>query len=360
MSFIKKIGFLMAFILPVLLIIGYYLGGYYNALVLIFAFVLIPLADLLVGKDPENLAEIRVSEVAEEKYYRFVTYVWVYVQWGVVGWGAYVFAVDSWNVLPRLMFLLSVATVTGGIGITVAHELGHRTSAIEQLYAKALLVTVSYLHFFIEHNQGHHVWIATPHDPATSRKGETLYAFWWRSVSGGVMSAWQIEAKRLARKGLQKISIKNKMIQFGIATVGFCALLVLFVSALAGEWLGGMVVLFFVTQSILAFSLLEAVNYIEHYGIVRKQISPTRYERVTPLHSWNANQLVTNFFLFQLQRHSDHHANASRRYQVLRHFDESPQMPFGYPTMIMMAMFPPLWFGVMDKRLEANLPEYSQ
>lgn len=141
------------------------------------------------------------------------------------------------------------------------------------------------------------------------------------------------------------------MLQFAVAPVLFCAVLTLVLSLVAGELLWKVPV-FFVVQSIIAFSLLEMVNYIEHYGILRREIAPNRYERVNPLHSWNANQLLTNFFLFQLQRHSDHHANANRRYQVLRHIDESPQLPYGYPTMIMIALVPPLWFKLMNQRLE--------
>jgi alkane 1-monooxygenase len=207
-------------------------------------------------------------------------------------------------------------------------------------------MTVSYMHFFIEHNKGHHVWVATPKDPATSRKGESFYRFYFRSVFGSFLSAWEIEKERLRRKNISAWSFQNDMILYTILPFVFCGFLMVSLYLYSGSFSLNVPIFFFV-QGILGFSLLEAVNYI-----VRNEIANGRYERVNPLHSWNSNYLVTNFYLFQLQRHSDHHANASRRYQVLRHFDESPQMPQGYPAMMMMALVPPLWFKVMDNRLE--------
>jgi alkane 1-monooxygenase len=351
MSSLKKLGFFFAFILPVVTVIGYYLGGWYNYATVFLAYVLMPMLDLVVGKDPHNVDESQIAELSEQRYYRFITYAWTYVQVGIVAWGAYVFARGSMQLYEQIGFLLSLSNVTGGIGITVAHELGHRQTKIEQFYAKVILMTVSYMHFYIEHNRGHHVWVATPKDPATSRKGESIYGFYFRTVVGSFLSAWEIERSRLHKKGVSAWSLQNEMIQYQLITLGFCLALMLGCSLVAGQILWAVPV-FFVLQSIMAFSLLEAVNYIEHYGIVRKEIAEGRYERVNPTHSWNTNQLVTNFFLFQLQRHSDHHANANRRYQVLRHFDISPQLPFGYPTMISIALFPPLWFKLMDNRLE--------
>jgi alkane 1-monooxygenase len=208
------------------------------------------------------------------------------------------------------------------------------------------------MHFYIEHNRGHHVAVATPEDPATARKNESFYAFWIRSVFGGYMHAWSLENESLRRKGIQVFHWRNNMIWFGILPIIFCGSLTAIFSYTSGMVLWEIPVFFF-SQSLLAFTLLELVNYVEHYGIIRKELSPGRYERVNPIHSWNASQLISNFFLFQLQRHSDHHANAIKRYQVLNHYDVSPQLPFGYPTMILIATFPPLWFAMMNKRLEA-------
>jgi alkane 1-monooxygenase len=349
---LKKLGFFAAFIIPALVVAGFYGDGYWNFLAILFSFVLIPLIDQQLGIDTSNVPESRAKIVSEEFYYRFVTYVWAYVQVAFIFWGAYAATSGRLNTpIEWIGFIVSFSLVTGGIGITVAHELGHKKSKLERTYGKILLMTVSYMHFYIEHNRGHHVTVATPEDPATARKNESFYAFWFRSVFHGYAHAWKLERDSLSRKNLSVFSIRNEMIWFALLPILFCTILTVIFSY-PFERIAWEVPVFFFTQSILAFTLLELVNYVEHYGIMRKEISPGKYERVNPLHSWNASQMLSNFFLFQLQRHSDHHAFAHKRYQVLNHYDESPQLPFGYPTMIILAMVPPVWFGMMNKRLE--------
>jgi alkane 1-monooxygenase len=348
----KKIGFFTAFIIPSLVIAGYYMGDYWNYLAIVFSFFIMPAVDQLVGIDTSNASADEVTARAEDFFYRFVTYCWTYFQIGFIVWGAYVVTQGKLdNAVEWFGFVLSFALVTGGIGITVAHELGHKKNVLERFYGKALLMTVCYMHFYIEHNRGHHVYVATPEDPATARKHENFYLFWIRSVFDGYAHAWKLESESLKRKGRMLISIHNEMIRFAILPLVFCAAITV-VMSFVNDRIVWEVPVFFFAQSFLAFTLLELVNYVEHYGISRKEIAPGRYERVNPLHSWNASHLLSNFFLFQLQRHSDHHAFAHKRYQVLNHYDESPQLPFGYPTMIMIAMVPPLWFALMDKRLE--------
>lgn len=350
MSWIKKIGFLTAFIIPGLTIAGFYLAGLWNYLTIFFVFIIIPLADFLIGEDPENLSDDESLLIAEQFYYRFITFVWAFFQLGFLVWGAWVVATVPLTVAEWIGFVVSFALVTGGIGITVAHELGHKKSKLERFYAKLLLMTVFYMHFYIEHNRGHHVYVATPRDPATSRKGEAFPRFWIRSVFGSYFSAWKLEKERLQRKELGALSLSNNMIWFTVLPFLFCAFLTSAITLIIGTF-AWQVIVFFFAQSILAFTLLELVNYIEHYGIVRKEVSPGRFERVNPMHSWNSNHRLSNFFLFQLQRHSDHHANAIKRYQVLKHYDESPQLPSGYPAMIMLAAIPPLWFKWMNPKL---------
>lgn len=344
---LKKLRFFYAFEVPALVLLGFYLGGWWNFLALGFAFILLPIVDQWIGINTENVDEKEVKVIGEAFYYRFVTYVWVYVQLAMVIWGVYVVstgALHTWY--EWIGFLLSFSLVTGGIGITVAHELGHKKSSLERFYSKLLLMTVSYMHFYIEHNRGHHVQVATPEDPATSRKNENFYAFWIRSVIIGYVHAWHLEIEGLKRKGLSAFCVKNQMIWFGLLPILLCGVLTyLFSPANTINW---DIPIFFFSQSVLAFTLLELVNYVEHYGIVRKKLSDGRYERVNPLHSWNSSHQISNFFLFQLQRHSDHHANAIKRYQVLNHYDQSPQLPFGYPTMIIIALVPPLWFHMMN------------
>ncbi|MFM8912384.1 MAG: alkane 1-monooxygenase, partial [Flammeovirgaceae bacterium] len=326
-------------------------GGLWNWLTIGFVFLVIPFIDYLVGLDTANVPEQQAKVVGEEFYYRFVTYVWAFFQVAFIAWCCYAVASGRLqSVSEWIGFVISVGLVTGGIGITVAHELGHKKSKLEQFYSQLLLMTVCYMHFFVEHNRGHHVQVATPADPATARKGENFYAFWFRSVFVGYAHAWQLEKESLNRKGRAVLSAHNSMIWFAVLPAVFCALLTLsFTQPNLALWV---IPTFFFTQSIIAFSLLELVNYVEHYGIVRKQKDNGQYERVNPLHSWNASHLISNFFLFQLQRHSDHHANAIKRYQVLEHVDNSPQLPFGYPTMIIIALMPPLWFYLMNRLLE--------
>jgi alkane 1-monooxygenase len=348
----RKIGFFTAFIIPTLVITGFYAGGYWNYLTIIFSFILIPLIDQALGIDTGNVPVEEAKIRAEEFFYRFVTYCWAYFQFAFVVWGAYAIACGKLtNAVEWIGFVVSFSLVTGGIGITVAHELGHKKSKLEKFYGKALLMTVSYMHFYIEHNRGHHVYVATPHDPATARKNETFYAFWVRSVFGSYRHAWELEKESLNRKNKPVLSLYNEMLWFGFLPFAFCGILTAIFSYTYHSFLWQIPVFFFV-QSFLAFTLLELINYVEHYGIVRKEIAPGKYERVNPVHSWNASHLISNFFLFQLQRHSDHHAFAHKRYQVLDHYDESPQLPFGYPTMIILALVPPLWFSMMNKRLE--------
>jgi alkane 1-monooxygenase len=350
-SSLKKIGFFSALILPALLVLGQVLGGKNLWLIHGFVFILVPLMDLVISRDTTNVAKDSITKVSKEYFYKLVTFIWVYVQLGILIWGFYVVSLADFVWWEWLAFTSGMALVTGGIGITVAHELGHKTDKIQQVYSQILLMTVSYMHFIIEHNRGHHVRVATPDDPATSRFGESFYAFWIRSVRDGFISAWDLEKERLTKKGLPVWSLRNQMIWFQIFPIAFAGLAFLVFSLIQNRLVWEVPVFFF-GQSLLAFSLLEAVNYLEHYGMERKKLASGFYEKVTPLHSWNASESVSNFLLFQLQRHSDHHAYAFKPYQVLNHYDESPQLPAGYSAMILVAFIPPLWFSMMNPRLE--------
>jgi alkane 1-monooxygenase len=352
MQLFKKIGFLAAFLLPLLVFWGYQMGGFWNYTNVIFVFVVIPLLDSLIGKDAANVEQEFIQSLSSQFYFRFVLYLWAIMQTVGLIWACYVVATNDFATSTYIGFLLSVALLTGGLGITVAHELGHKKDKIDRLTSQFLLLQVCYMHFYIEHNRGHHVRVATPEDPATSRKGETFYSFWWRTVTQGWLSAWQLEKERLHKKGLPTYSLSNAMLWYVFLPLAFCVLLTTALSLLNQQF-AYQVPIFFALQSFIGFSLLEAVNYIEHYGIIRRKTAADRYERVTPLHSWNANELLSNCFLFQLQRHSDHHAHAAKPYQVLNHVESSPQLPAGYPAMILLALVPTAWFALIDKRLEA-------
>lgn len=359
MKAFKKYTYLICFILPVFAYLGYVLGGWYNYLTPFLVFVVLPLLDLVIGLDSTNPKEEEVPALQNEKFYRYITYFWAYMQVAFVAWACYAVVANPMETYALIGFLISIGLNTGGLGITVGHELGHKNTKYEQFLSKMLYMTVCYMHFFIEHNKGHHVNVSTPDDPATSRLNESFYTFYPRTVMGGLSSAWNIEKKRLKKQNKSVWSFSNEMVVYFFVTLAYAGVIFAGVSFLTGElqWLA---LGFFFLQSWLAFSLLELVNYIEHYGLRRKEIAPGKFEKVQPVHSWNANHFVSNAFLFHLQRHSDHHANAGRRYQSLRHFEESPQLPAGYEAMILLALFPPIWKKIMNPKLEKWQSEFFE
>ncbi len=351
MSNLKKIGFLSSHLLVILSIAGYYLHSQnWVFFVIIYAYVIVPILDEAIGKDYQNVQKEQYEALLNDKFYDFAVYSHVYLQYFMLGWSAYILVLDNLSLAQIAGVFISQGIYSSSI-INVAHELGHRQGAVAKVHSKLALISVSYMQFIIEHNRGHHVHVATPLDPATSKKNQTVFAFWIQTLIGGFKSAWKIEAKRLEKLSKNPNGIENEMYRAMVFPILLCGAITLIISILSGkfEWI---VPVFFIVQSLIAVLSLECVNYIEHYGIVRRELAEGRYERVNPLHSWNANHLFSNLMLFHLQRHSDHHAYASRPYQVLRHFDESPQLPFGYPIMILMSLCPPLWFKVMNKRLE--------
>jgi alkane 1-monooxygenase len=308
-------------------------------------YVLAPLLDWWLGEDRVNAPESAVAALDADRYYLRIVYAYIPSQYLVTILGAWL-AVQGHLAWWELLALTLTAGVTNGVGINTAHELGHKTNSLERWLARIALAPVAYGHFFIEHNKGHHRNVATPEDPASSRMGESFWAFLPRTVFGSVRSAWNIEAERLRRQNKRVWSSDNENLQSWAMTVALFGALAL--------WLGPWALAFLVVQAVFGFSLLEVVNYIEHYGLLRRKLAEGRYERCQPRHSWNSNHIVTNLFLYQLQRHSDHHANPTRRYQALRHFDDSPQLPSGYAALLIVAYFPPLWFRLMDRRVVAH------
>jgi alkane 1-monooxygenase len=232
----------------------------------------------------------------------------------------------------------------GSFGINVAHELGHRTKKYEQVFSKALLLTSLYMHFYIEHNKGHHKNVATPQDPASARYNEPVYAFFLRSVIFSYLSAWKIANNEMKKKGLPVLHWKNEMLQTQIIQL-------LFVTAIVFMF-GWLITFYFLNAALIGFLMLETVNYIEHYGLQRKQRADGNYERAMPQHSWNSNHILGRLMLFELSRHSDHHYLASKKYQVLQHHEDAPQLPTGYPGSMILALVPPLWFYVMNKKIK--------
>jgi alkane 1-monooxygenase len=314
----------------------------------VMVFGVIPLLDQAIGKDSENPPDSAIKWLEQDRYYRWCTYLFLPLQFASLILACVMWSSGELSFLESLGLAFTVAMV-GGIAINTAHELGHKRKSYERWLSKIALAQTGYGHFFIEHNRGHHVRVATPEDPASSRLGESFWEFLPRTVSGSLRSALHLERVRLERAGKGFWSVGNDVLNAWAMTVVLFAALTLGLGIEVLPWL--------LVQAVVGFSLLEVVNYLEHYGLLRRREEvdgKVRYERCRPDHSWNSNNVASNVFLYHLQRHSDHHANPVRRYQALRHYDEVPELPSGYATMIVLAYFPPIWRRVMDRRVLAH------
>jgi len=309
---------------------------------------LVPLLDWALGADASNPPEEAVAALEQQRWYRVLLVAFVPLQIGLTVQGAWVAAVQPQGPLGLLGWIGLVLTVGGinGLAINTAHELGHKLPAWERWLSRITLAPVAYGHFYVEHNRGHHRRVATFEDPASARLGESFWAFLPRTMIGGLRSAWALETQRLHARGLPTMHWRNELLQAWAMTALFYGGLCL--------WLGWTVLPFLLIQAFYGASLLEVVNYIEHYGLLRAAGPDGRPVRCAPEHSWNSSHRVSNLFLYHLQRHSDHHAHPARRYQALRHFEQSPQLPSGYAGLLLLAYFPPLWFKLMDGRVLAH------
>ena len=317
----------------------------------ILVYVLLPSLDRFFGPDGQNPPEEVMEQLENDRYYRYCTYAYIPFQLISLAFASYLWTASnlSWlgidgglGVVSKIGLALSIGTV-GGVGINTAHELGHKKDELERWLSKITLAQTFYGHFYIEHNRGHHVRVATPEDPASARFGENFWTFLPRSVWGSLRSSWELEKTRLHRMGKGPWTIRNDILSAWLMTLVLWGVL----TAIFGP----AILPYLLLQAVYGFSLLETVNYLEHYGLLRQRTASGRYERCTPEHSWNSDHIVTNIFLYHLQRHSDHHANPTRRYQILRSMDGAPNLPSGYASMITLAYFPPLWRRVMDHRV---------
>jgi alkane 1-monooxygenase len=346
----KRYAWLLGLIVPLLPFLAWGLVeltglGVFWFLGPMIVFGLFPFLDAVVGTDAENPPDSVVKWLEQDRYYRWCTYAYLPIQYTGLVAACWLWADGGLSTVDSIGLALTVGMVSG-IAINTAHELGHKRASLERWLSKVALAQSGYGHFFIEHNRGHHVRVATPEDPASSRLGESFYAFLPRTVAGSLTSSWELEKERLSRTGSGPWTIKNDILNaWAMTVVGLAALTVAF---------GPVVVPYLVVQAVLGFSLLEVVNYLEHYGLLRQKREDGRYERTQPEHSWNSNNVASNVLLYHLQRHSDHHANPVRRYQALRHFDEAPNLPSGYATMIVAAAIPPVWRRIMDPRVLAH------
>ncbi|MEO9871380.1 alkane 1-monooxygenase [Ekhidna sp.] len=343
MKKLNSLKYMNVLILPILAWVSFNTHGWLTYLPLVESFVLIPVLELAYKPDSTNLTKEKESRRKEDSIYDWQLYIMVPIQFALLIVFLFSMSEPGLTLVDQIGRITAMGLMCGVIGINVAHELGHRNTWYEQLMSKGLLLTSLYMHFFIEHNRGHHKNVSTKEDPSSARYGEILYTFWIRSVIFAYLSAWKLEAQRLAKKGKSTFSFQNEMLQFQIIQIVF--------TVGVGLLFGWVVMGYFILSAVMGFLLLETVNYIEHYGLERNKKGEV-YERVMPHHSWNSDHRLGRIILFELSRHSDHHYIASRKYQILRHIDESPQMPTGYPGMMILAIIPPLWFSIMNPKID--------
>lgn len=335
--------YLSVYITPFVVCFALYSSNLWSYFALVFVFVLVPLLDLFTQVDQSNLSATEEALAKTNRVYDWILYGLVPMQYFILVFFLLQISSSEQPLYVKIGWTTAYGIACGVLGINAAHELGHRSKPYEKTLSKMLLFTSLYLHFYIEHNRGHHKNVATFDDPASSRKGESVYAFYFRSITKGWVSAWKLEAKRLNNISSLVWSSKNQMLVFQLCQ--FALLLFIFIA------FGIATTLFYFLGALTGIILLETVNYIEHYGLQRHK-KGEKYERTLPAHSWNSNHPVGRLLLLELSRHSDHHYMASKKYQLLEHHEDSPQMPTGYPGMMLLALVPPLWFFVVHRQLQ--------
>ncbi len=341
----KDLKYLIAYTVPLSVVVSLYFKGVFSFTALAYVFVLIPFLEGIIPIKNDEFSDIDKQKRALNRFFDWLLYLNVPIVYSVLSYGIYSFSTTTLSVYEYVGLIFALGILLATNAVNVAHELGHRKGKFEILLTRLLLLPCLYLHFTLEHNYGHHKYVATEKDPATAKKGQSLYHFWITSVFGQYKNAWRIQTKLLKKKGAHFFSTKNNMLLFIIYQVAY---------------LGGVYAFFGVKifsialiVGIISFLFLETINYIEHYGLARNKING-KYEKVQHIHSWNSDHIMGRIVLYELTRHSDHHFRASKKYQVLDSLENSPTLPFGYPASMLLALFPPLWFRVIHPKLIPN------
>jgi len=341
---LRPLGYWLVFSVPALMPLAWLLivftGSFlWAGLPIVWLYGVLPLADVLIGRD-------RLPPVAAQDTWlsrRLLPWLCLPVQLAVLFWALALLPAMPW--WAGVLWLLSLGYVGGVLAINVAHELIHRRSRLDRIVGGLLLASVNYATFKIEHVRGHHVWVATEHDPSSARRGDTIYRFVPMALVRNTLNGWKLEAERLRRMGLHPWSPRNELIGWSLVTLTFAAL---------SGWIAGPIgAVGFFAQGLVAAATLEVINYIEHYGLERRRLANGRFEKPEPRHSWNSDFWLSNAMLLQLQRHSDHHANPGRPFTRLRSWPDAPQLPLGYSAMLPIAFIPPLYRKLIHPRLDA-------
>lgn len=340
---LKRIKYFLVYLLPVTVYVSFTSKAWVTFLPVFVFFCIVPILELFFKADGENFDKETAKLEKENKLYSWILYLTVPIQLVMLFYFFQVIQEPGLAIIDYAGRIFAMGLMCGVIGINVGHELGHRLNRADQFLGELLLLTSLNTHFLPYHNGGHHFNVATPNDSATARKNEPLYIFWIRSHFMSYAEAWFLENKRMRENGHSAFSLQNRMVIYSIANI-----LVLTAIYYLFSWF---VFAAFIGAAVIGILLLETVNYIEHYGLLRKQNEHGRYERVKHTHSWNSDHIIGKLMLFNLSRHSDHHYNGSKPYQVLKSLPESPQMPTGYPGMMLLSLVPPLWFRYMNPKV---------
>ena len=343
----KDLKYLFAYTVPVAAFISFASTGVGTYSAVIYAFVVLPFLDVVLGKNTTNLDEQARTTKALNNLFDWMLYFNLPIVFGLMSYFLFQVTTQSYTTSEWIGLSLSAGILLATNGINVAHELGHRQSLSERTMSKILYIPSLYMHFYIEHNFGHHMKVATPEDGATAKYNQSVYAFWIRSVSKQYVDAWKKQFELLSIKNHSFFSIYNDMLWYHlIQPLYLLAILVLFSHT---------AMLFAISVGVISFLFLECINYIEHYGLLRSKTPSGRYERVQTHHSWNSNYNIGRIVLYELTRHSDHHFKSAKKYQLLETHKESPHLPVGYPASILLSLFPPLWFFVMNPRVPTEM-----
>lgn len=342
----KAFKYFSILILPIIVYISFTSKGWLTHIPAIVFFGVVPLLEFFIKPNENNFSKEQEKIEKENKLYTYLLYLTLPIQVGFLIF--FFYSIQEPNLTNSEIFgrVFGMGIMCGVIGINVGHELGHRNNRLDEFIGEILLLTSLNTHFLPYHNGGHHYNVATPKDAATARKNEILFTFWLRSHFSSYLEAWRLENRRMQQENRSWLHYQNRMIIYTICNLALLSLIYFF--------FGQFVLYCFVAAAISGILLLETVNYIEHYGLLRKQNENGRYERVKRNHSWNSNHQVGQVLLFNLSRHSDHHFNGSKHYQLLKSVPESPQMPTGYPGMMLLSFFPPIWFWVMNKKIKKS------
>lgn len=337
---LTDLKYFTAYLIPMCAIIGIFYPKQFSFLAPIVTFGIIPLLELFTPQPSDNLTDSEKKSKAVHPFFNWLLYLNLPLVYVILGMALVRIEFNAFSNLQLIGIIFSVGIVLGSNGINVAHELGHRENKLSQWLAKLLLLPSHYTHFTIEHNFGHHSKVSTPEDPATAKLNQNVYSFWFTSSTRQYRNAWKLQHQLLAAKNHRFWSFKNSMLINTCLQIAYIAILFFFFS-----WLTVVVA---IVMGVVGFILLESINYIEHYGLLRQRRKSGRYHPVKEHHSWNSNHLLGRILLYELTRHSDHHYRAKKNYQLLDYHSISPELPYGYPTSILIALVPPLWFKLMN------------